>query len=60
MKKLFWISSAVLFTACLVILAIALTNNSPSNPFINYRITIGLVFLLLVAAFRIIYRYLYK
>jgi hypothetical protein len=59
MKKLFWILASVVFIGSLIILTIALTNNSPENPFREYRLLVGLTFLVLNRFTIIIYRKLY-
>jgi hypothetical protein len=60
MKKLFWILASVVFISSLIILIIALTNNSPENPFRDYRLLIGLTFLVLNGFMIKIYRKLYE
>jgi uncharacterized membrane protein YbhN (UPF0104 family) len=58
MKKLFWISSAVIFIIVFIILAISMTNQA--SPFWHYRLAAGLGFILVAGLFRIIYKRLYK
>jgi len=60
MKKLFWILAPVILILALVILAIALTNNSPGNPFREYRLLIGIGFFTIAGFTRIMYKKLYK
>jgi len=50
MKKAFWILAPLILIIGVVILIIALTDNSPDNPFKEYRLIIGLG-LLCVAGF---------
>ena len=60
MKKIFWILSAFIVVAGIIILAIALTNNSPENPFKDYRLIIGIGFLAITGLIRIGYKRLYS
>jgi hypothetical protein len=60
MKKLFWIVSSILLIGVTVIFAIAVTNNSPSNPFKKYSIVILIGGLAISGFVRIAYRKLYK
>jgi hypothetical protein len=60
MKKTFWILAPLILIIGAVILIIALTNNSPENPFKEYRLVIGIGFLCMVGFARIAYKKLYK
>ena len=60
MKKLFWILAPIIVIGSLIILVIALTNNSPQNPFREYRTLVGLVFMLLNGLIITVYRKLYQ
>lgn len=60
MKKLFWIFASLILIIGTIIFAIAITNNSPENPFKKYSIAI-LIGLLAISGFiRQIYKRLYK
>jgi hypothetical protein len=60
MKKLFWIITPLILIAWVIILAIALTNNSPENPFKEYRLVIVIVGFCISGFARITYKKLYK
>ena len=60
MKKLFWIIAPIFVMGSLIILVIALTNNSPQNPFREYRTLVGLLFMLLNGLIITVYRKLYQ
>jgi hypothetical protein len=60
MKKLFWIFTLLILITWVIILAIALTNNSPENPFKEYRLVIGIGFLCIAGFATIAYKKLYK
>jgi len=60
MKKLFWILAPLILIVGTIIFAIAVTDNSPENPFKKYSIVI-LVGLFCISGFiKIIYTRLYK
>jgi uncharacterized PurR-regulated membrane protein YhhQ (DUF165 family) len=56
MNKIFLISSMLIWTFCLVILIIALTNLIPDNPLKPYSLIIGLGFLCITGFIRIGYK----
>ena len=60
MKKTFWILAPLILIIGIVLLVIALTNNSPDNPFKEYRLIIGLGLLCATGFTRIAYKKLYK
>jgi len=60
MRKLFWIFSATILVSGFILLAIALTNNSPDNQLKKYGLIIGIALLFLSFVFRMIYRRLYN
>jgi hypothetical protein len=60
MKKLFWIITPLILIIWVIILAIALTNNSADNPFKEYRLIIGIGFFCVAGFARIAYNKLYK
>ena len=59
MKKLFWILAPIIVIGSLIILIIALTNNSPENPFREYRILVGVAFMSLNGIIIRVYKELY-
>ncbi len=58
-KVIFWILFIVLLIN-LIFLIIALTDNSPSNPLIEYRFLIGISFLTIGGFFRKAYKITYE
>jgi hypothetical protein len=60
MKKIFWILAPLIFITGVIILAIALTNNSPENTLKEYRLVIGIGFLCVSGIIRIVYKKLYR
>ena len=60
MKKLFWILAPLILIVGTIIFAIAVTNNSPENPFKKYSMVIFIGLLCISGFIRIIYRRLYK
>jgi Na+/citrate or Na+/malate symporter len=59
MKKTFWIVAPLILIFCVVLLIIALTNNSPDNPLREYRLIIALGFFCAAGFTKIIHRKLY-
>jgi hypothetical protein len=60
MKKIFWIIAPIILIVILIILVIALTNNSVGNPFKEFKLIIGIGFLVICGFTGIIYRKLYN
>lgn len=55
MKKSILILLALVWIAALIILIIALTNQHPDHPFVEYRTIIGITFIALTGFIRIAY-----
>jgi uncharacterized membrane protein YhaH (DUF805 family) len=60
MRKTFWIVASLILIAGVIILIVALTNDSTNNPFKEYRMIIGLGFLCLAGLTGIAFKKLYK
>ena len=59
MKVIFWTLFTVLIVN-LILLIIALTNNNPSNPLIEYRFLIGVSFITIGGFIRKVYEITYE
>jgi hypothetical protein len=60
MKKLFWILAPLILIIGVILLVIALTNNSFENPLREYRLVIGIGLICVSGFVRIAYKKLYK
>lgn len=60
MKKTILIVFALIWSSSLIILIIALTDLVPNNPFKDYRLIVGMVFLAITGLIGMVYRRLLK
>jgi len=56
MNKTLWILAISIWITSLFILIVALTNVWPNNPFADYKLLVGLLFLMITGLLRIAYR----
>lgn len=59
MKKSILILLALVWIAALVVLIIAFTNQHTDNPFVEYRIIVGIGFIVLTGFIRMVYKRLH-
>jgi len=60
MKKLLLVLPALLWLICLGILIVALTDLLPNNPFREYRLLVGIAFIVITRLIRETYKKLLK
>ena len=59
MKKYILILLALVWITALAVLIVALTDLVPDNPFVEYRLIVGIGFILLTGFIRMLYKRLY-